>query len=175
MRIRHFAISLEATDATLVERPGPGLAPTAFRIWAAGENTSDDGPTLFTPKSADLLLAEQAARGRLYPSDFDHLSLVSNRPAEAGRASGYHRLEVRTGPMGPELWAVDIEWCADVKAGLEEQPPTLEILLPRVQAGRRRRGVFVHQLCSLHQSEDSRSPVSRGNWQRVQTRRHGHE
>lgn len=130
MRIRHFAISLEATDASLVERPGPGLAPTAFRIWAAGENTSDDGPTLFTPKSADLLLAEQAARGRLYPSDFDHLSLVSNRPAEAGRASGYHRLEVRTGPMGPELWAVDIEWCADVKAGLEEQPPRWKYFSP---------------------------------------------
>lgn len=129
MTFQRFAISI-AEPSPYVERATPGGAPTAFRIWGPGENKSDDGPTFFTERSAALLMAEQDARGRAYPSDFDHLSLVSNRPAEAGRASGYHRLQVRTTPDGPELWAVDIEWCADAKAGLEEQPPRWKYFSP---------------------------------------------
>lgn len=130
MTIRRFAITIDSADSPLVERPSPGSAPTAFRIWAAGENLSDDGVTLFTSKSAELLLAEQAARGRVYPSDFDHLSLMSDRPAEAGRASGYHVLEVRESATGPELWATQIEWCVDVRAGLEESPPRWKYFSP---------------------------------------------
>lgn len=128
--IRTFALRLSSDQSPYVERPSPGAAPSAFRIWAAGENRSDEGTTSFSPRSAELLLAEQEARGRLYPSDFDHLSLISNRPAESGRASGYHRLEVRQSATGPELWAADIEWCPDVKAGLEEQPPRWKYFSP---------------------------------------------
>jgi hypothetical protein len=121
---------IAADDASLVERPAPGQAPTAFRIWAAGENVTDDGTVMFTPKSAAALMAEQEARGRLYPFDFDHLSVLTDRPAESGRAAGWHRLEVRDSANGPELWAVDIEWCADVKAGLEEKPPRWRYFSP---------------------------------------------
>ncbi len=130
MKIRRFAIMIDGSESALVERATPGGAPTAFRIWAAGRNVSDDGDTFFTNKSAELLIAEQTARGRLYPSDFDHLSMISNRPAEAGRASGYHVLEVRESATGPELWATQIEWCVDVKAGLEEQPPRWKYFSP---------------------------------------------
>lgn len=125
--------SFEAFEAALVERPYDGAAPTAFRIWAAGQVVADDrvsGSGLtpvyryFTENSARLLIAEQTARSRLYPFDFDHLSLTSERPPTAGRAAGWHRLEVRKDAEGrSELWAVDIEWCADVKEGLEQKPP----------------------------------------------------
>ncbi len=117
--------------APLVERASPGQAPTAFRIWAAGENVCDDGSVFFTEESAKLLVAEQTARARVYAIDFDHLSLTANRPAESGRAAGWHSLEVRTNAYGkPELWAVSVEWCADAKAGLEETPPRWRFFSP---------------------------------------------
>lgn len=125
-----LSIGLAADDASLVERPGPGRAPSAFRIWAAGENVTDEGQVNFTPASAEAVIEEQAARGRLYPFDFDHLSVVTDRPAESGRAAGWHRLAVRESATGPELWAVDIEWCADVKAGLESKPPLWRYFSP---------------------------------------------
>ena len=129
--IRTFAFTIAVDDALVERAGGPGTAPTAFRVWANGVNMSDDGPIIFTEKSAKSLIEEQAARGRLYSSDFDHLSLKENRPAESGRASGWHRLEVRKDAAGePELWAVDIEWCADAKAGLEEQPPRWRYFSP---------------------------------------------
>ena len=111
-------------EGNLVERDAPGQAPKAFRIWSAGENRCDDESVFFTEKSAELLLQEQAERGRLYSFDFDHLSLSSDRPASSGRAAGWHQLEVRKDAAGQsELWAVNIDWCADAKAGLEAQPP----------------------------------------------------
>jgi hypothetical protein len=129
-RLTH-SISIDALDATLVERPAPGKAPTAFRIWAAGENRSDDGSIYFTKESAIALMAEQVARGRLYPFDFDHLSVMTDRPADAGRASGWHQIECRDDDAGePELWAVNCDWCQDVRAGLEETPPRWRYFSP---------------------------------------------
>lgn len=131
MNLRFLATLLALDTEKNVERSAPGKAPTAFRVYAAGENQSDDGPVYFTRESAALLMAEQEARGRLYSIDFDHLSLQSDRPAEAGRASGWARLEVRPGEGGaPELWAVGVDWCADVKAGLEESPPRWRYFSP---------------------------------------------
>lgn len=113
-----------------VERAEGGKAPTAFRIWRAGTNVADDGEVIFTEESAKLLLAEQESRARVYAIDFDHLSLLNDRPAEAGRAAGWHRIEARDTEDGPELWAVGVEWCADVKAGLEEEPPRWRFFSP---------------------------------------------
>lgn len=127
--LRTLAITISA-DNPLVERNAPGEAPTAFRIWAAGANEIDGGTIYFTPKSAAALMAEQDARGRLYAFDFDHLSLLPDRPAESGRAAGWHRLAVRDGDGGPELWAVENDWCADAKAGLEAQPPLWRYFSP---------------------------------------------
>lgn len=115
-------------ESELVERDASGV-PTAFRIWKGGENPSDGGTDFFTKASADALMAEQAARGRKYSIDFDHLSLTHNRPAEAGRAAGWNELEVR----GEDLWAVNVEWCADVRAGLEEKPPRWRFFSPAFQ------------------------------------------
>ena len=122
--IRKMAISIDASG-DLVEK-GPDGAPIAFRIWKGGKNDDDQGGTFFTKESADLLMAEQNSRGRLYSIDFDHLSLSENRPAESGRAAGWHSLAMR----GEELWAVDVLWCADVKAGLTEDPPRWRYFSP---------------------------------------------
>lgn len=131
-KFRTLAVLIDSTgNDPCVERSAPGVAPSAFRIWKAGENQSDDGSIFFTPASATALMAEQEARGRLYSSDFDHLSVIPNRPAESGRASGWHRLQTRPDATGaPELWAVDINWCTDAKAGLEEQPPRWRYFSP---------------------------------------------
>ncbi|HEX8795461.1 MAG TPA: phage protease [Polyangiaceae bacterium] len=131
---RHVCVVLLATmtdaESPHVERPAPGAAPSAFRIWAAGANETDTGTVLFTPASAEALMAEQEQRGRLYPFDFDHLSVLPDRPATAGRAAGWHRLAVRESDDGPELWAVDIEWCEDTRAGLEARPPLWRYFSP---------------------------------------------
>lgn len=116
---------IEARASEGVERDVLGL-PTAFRIWRAGKNTVDGGEVVFTEASATLLMAEQTSRARPYSIDFDHLSLQNDRPAEAGRAAGYHALEVRNG----ELWATSVEWCADVRVGLAEQPPRWRYFSP---------------------------------------------
>ncbi len=128
---RDYRSIIAVDDAQLVERATPGAAPSAFRIWAAGDNTTDHGPTVFSSRSAALLMEEQERRGNLYSIDLDHLSLEKNRPAESGRAAGWHKLEVRQDERGaPELWAVEVEWCADIKEGLEMQPPKWRYFSP---------------------------------------------
>jgi Mu-like prophage I protein len=128
IRFHSFAVPV---DDPLVERPAPGAAPTAFRIWAAGSNWADDGEIFFTRKSAELLMAEQDARGRLYPSDFDHKSVLPGSGATDGRASGWHRLGIRLDAQGePELWAEGLDWCDDARAGLEATPPLWRYFSP---------------------------------------------
>lgn len=128
MSTRTIAIS----DENCVERPGPGLAPTAFRMWRAGENPDDGGVSYFTPRSAEKLMAEQEARGRVYAFDFNHLSIVGGAgDVRSAGAAGWHELEVRTDSDGnPEMWCVNIEWCADAKEGLEADPPHWRFFSP---------------------------------------------
>lgn len=106
-------------DGDLVERPGPGKAPTAFRIWKQGENPCKDFTVFFTERSAELLMQEQEAQGRPYSFDYNHGSVLPVAGADAGKAAGRHRLEVRNG----DLWAVDCEWTPQARAGIECQPP----------------------------------------------------
>jgi len=106
-------------------------APTRFRIWKAGENMTDHGPIYFTAKSAALLKARQEERKTLYSIDYDHLSLSENRPAEAGQASGWHKLDFPLDANGePELWATDVEWCQGAKEGIEARPPKWRYISP---------------------------------------------
>ena len=120
----YAAIDLLALSDEAVERPAPGAAPTAFRIWRAGNNPTDKGMTVFSKRSADVLLAAQAKRGNLVSIDVDHLSLKDAAPPAARKAVGWHRLDTRPDADGnPELWAVDVEWTDEVKAGLEKDPP----------------------------------------------------
>jgi hypothetical protein len=122
------SIAVEAEDG--VERATPGGAPTAFRIWRAGDNRTDYGLHRFTEASAALLIADQATRGNLYSFDIDHGSLDPKAAPELHAAVGYHRVGIRDGADGPEFWAEDCEWSAEVRAGLEERPPKWKYFSP---------------------------------------------
>ncbi len=110
---------LDALSTDGVERTEPSGPPTAFRVWKAGANTTDHGPTLFTERSAKLLLEDQARRGNRYSFDINHLALNKNAPLESQRAVGWFDIEVR----GGELWAVNCEFADFVRDGLTKDPP----------------------------------------------------
>lgn len=114
-----------------VERPGPGQAPTAFRIWRSGLTTTDKGDSVFNGAAADRLMRDQAVRGTLYSIDVDHMSLSASAPIESRKAVGWHQLEVRQDATGqPELWAVAVQWTEAVRAGLEQDPPEWRYFSP---------------------------------------------
>lgn len=102
-----------------VERADPTGPPVAFRIWKAGVNITDHGSTVFSERSAVLLMEQQATRGNRFPIDVDHLSLDKEAPIAARKAVGWFNIEVRDG----ELWARDVEWTDVVRDGLTKEPP----------------------------------------------------
>ena len=125
------AIALARDDSRTVERPGPGKAPTAFRIWNAGPNVTDHGTHTLSAASVRAILSTQAARGNLFSIDVDHLSLSPDAPPEARKSVGWMRLASRPDEAGePELWAVDVEWTDTVRAGLEKDPPEWRYFSP---------------------------------------------
>lgn len=103
-----------------------GITPSAFRIWRGGENVTDHGPTVFSSRSARLLLEEQENRGNRYSMDINHLSLNPDAPLANQSAVGFFALDVRNG----ELWAVNCEWHSSVKAGLTSDPPAWKYFSP---------------------------------------------
>jgi hypothetical protein len=126
-----------------VERPGPGQAPSAFRIWKSGLTRTDKGDSIFNARVAEALLIEQATRGTLYSIDVDHMSLNSNAPIESHKAVGWHRLGVRLDKAGePELWAVDLQWSDTVKGGLEKDPPEWRYFSPAYDVDKNTREVI---------------------------------
>ena len=113
-----------------VERATPEGPPIAFRIWSAGPNVTDHGTHIFSTKSAQLILADQAARKNLFSFDIDHLSLNDQAPPDSHQAVGWHQLEVRQAEAGPELWAVNVQWSAEIAAGLTANPPRWRYFSP---------------------------------------------
>lgn len=116
---------IDTLNSDGVER-GEGNTPSAFRIWRAGKNITDHGPTVFSDRSASLLLEEQQTRGNRYSMDINHLSLNPDAPLANQRAVGFFELDVRDG----ELWAVNCEWSQSVKAGLTTDPPEWKYFSP---------------------------------------------
>jgi len=146
-----LALSELAAARPLVERPGPGKAPTAFRIWAYGPNACDGGETfVFSERSAELLIEEQNERGRIYSIDFDHRSMMPDAPPEAAKAAGWHVLEVREDENGkPELWAVSCTWTDEARAGLEADPPEWRYFSPCFYVDEKTREVISYVNCAL--------------------------
>lgn len=144
------AFNTTASGGALVERTGLGRAPTAFRIWKAGTNALDGGSSVvFSERSAKMLIAEQASRGRLYSFDFDHRSIMSDAPPEAAMAAGWHALDVRPSANGPELWAVSCAWTEEARAGLESSPPTWKYFSPCYEVDPKTREVTSYVNCAL--------------------------
>lgn len=123
--------------ATIFDTPlelelGGGVnAPTEFRIWKAGANPTDAHVAMFTERSAELLLAEQATRGNLISVDVDHLSMSPTAPPESRKAVGWHRLAVKRDVNGAaELWAIEAQWTDVARNGLEKRPPEWRYVSP---------------------------------------------
>lgn len=144
-----LSIAELAAGRPLVDWPGAGKAPTAFRIWAYGTNHVDGKPVVFSERSAEALLAEQTSRGRLYSFDFDHRSILPNVTPEAGKAAGWHALEVREHEGKPELWATSCDWTAEARAGLEAEPPEWRYFSPCFGADEDTREVLSYVNCAL--------------------------
>lgn len=92
-----------------------GKAPTEFRVWRAGENPTDFGVHVFSASSAKSVMAVYEKRGNTLVVDYDHKSIRSDGPADAGKAAGWFVPEVRDG----EMWATRVEWTAAARAGIE--------------------------------------------------------
>lgn len=147
-----------AEGRALVERPAPGAAPTAFRLWKHGPNECDGKTVVFSERSAEALMAEQTARGRLYSFDFDHRSVLPDSSPEAGKAAGWHVLDVRTDEAGkPELWTVSCDWTAEARKGLEADPPEWRYFSPCYEADPKTREVVSYVNCAL-----TNNPLTRG-------------
>lgn len=96
-------------------------APSEFRIWRAGDNTTDFGPSLFTERSALEVMAEYGRRGNKLSFDYEHLSVPENRKTdEPPLGGGYFEIEVRKSAAGPELWATSIEWSDEARRQIEQ-------------------------------------------------------
>jgi hypothetical protein len=144
-----LSIAELAAGRPLVERPAPGLAPTAFRIWSYGPNVCDGFTVVFSERSAEALLAEQASRGRLYSFDFDHRSTLSDVSPEAACAAGWHVLDVRDVDGKPELWASACDWTPEAKSGLEVGPPEWRYFSPCFVTDPDSREVISYVNCAL--------------------------
>jgi phage I-like protein len=131
-----------------VER-GRNGAPVAFRVWRAGANPTDKGTHYFTKQSAARLMSEQSDRGTLYAIDVDHLSLDSKAPPESRRAVGWHRLAVRDGKDGPELWATNVAWTKSVLAGLLANPPEWRYFSPAYDVDKTSGEIIGYLNCAL--------------------------
>jgi hypothetical protein len=137
-----------------VERQWAG-APTAFRIWPAGAVVTDLGTFQFTSRSVELLLAEQAERGVKYPFDIDHLSLNPGAPSSSRGAVGWHALDVRDG----ELWAIDCQWSAEIRRGLEQKPPVWRYYSPVFIADDATREIKRYLGCALTNTPATHKPT----------------
>jgi hypothetical protein len=142
------AILAALTSGDGVER-GPDGAPTAFRIWKAGANPTDHGMHVFSARSAELLMAEQAARGNALSIDVDHMSLSTNAPPENHKAVGWHKLEVRSSAAGPELWACDVQWTEAVRPGLIANPPEWKFFSPAYDVTKETGEIVGYLNCAL--------------------------
>jgi phage I-like protein len=94
----------------------PAALPTEFRIFAAGENQSSKGSTLFDAKAAADVMAAFQREGVDVMIDLNHESLDAPIRTDSGDARGWFGLEVR----GGELWAVNVRWTPDGERRLRE-------------------------------------------------------
>jgi hypothetical protein len=135
----------DARAFATVERAEENGPPTAFLIWKEGMNVTDHGPTVFSNRSARLLLEEQETRGNRYSMDVNHLSLNPDAPIENQRAVGFFSLEVRDSA----LWAVDCEWTDTVVAGLTKKPPEWKYFSPAYDVDKETDEVVSFLNCAL--------------------------
>ncbi len=100
---------------------GDGVAPTAFRILAAGENRTRragvESTVVFDERAAERVLAEYRDGGVDLPIDLEHAMASPTARVDEKFAAGWFRPGVRDG----ELWAEDVQWTPRGKAAVESK------------------------------------------------------
>jgi phage I-like protein len=98
----------QETLTLAVNLASDGEPPHEFRIFAAGDVKTRKGVFRFDDKAAEEVIAEASEFGNEFSLDYAHamVSGLALNPAEAGKAAGWFKAEVRDG----ELWATDVTW-----------------------------------------------------------------
>jgi phage I-like protein len=105
----------ERADLATLARPiallsdGATEPPKELRLFAAGFIETTKGVFKFDDESCSSVMRCWQEIGRDYPFDYEHASvfaMFATDPAEAGKAAGWFKPEVRNG----ECWATGIEW-----------------------------------------------------------------
>ena len=89
-----------------------GKAPTEFRIFANGVNTSDKGDFVFDETAAKSVMAAFGKKGAHLTMDYEHQAFnsASNGQPAPNSAKAWTP-EVRLDASGkPELWATNVQW-----------------------------------------------------------------
>jgi len=89
-------------------KDGKPTPPSEFRIFKKGMNESTKGVFKFTETSQESVMKKAASYGNDLAIDYAHgmFAWISADPAEAGKAAGWFKPEVRSG----ELWASSVSW-----------------------------------------------------------------
>lgn len=93
--------------------------PEEFCVLKKGTTQTVAGIYNFTEASAVKCMESQARYGNDYPIDYGHAahhSMFSPDPAEAGKAAGWFKQEVRDG----DLWATGVRWTPRAAKMLQE-------------------------------------------------------
>lgn len=88
---------------------GATAVPSELRLFAAGEIDTTKGLFRFDAESAASVMKCSRSMGHDLPFDYEHASvfaMFATDPAEAGKAAGWFRPEIRNG----ECWATGIQW-----------------------------------------------------------------
>lgn len=92
---------------------GTPVAPTEFRIFRKGHNDSEKGVFKFSDVSCERVMAAAKKYANDLSIDYGHgmFAFISVDPAQAGKAAGWFKPEVREG----ELWASQVSWTPQAK------------------------------------------------------------
>lgn len=96
---------LTLTQPLDVEGDGP---PREFLVCRPGRTSTEHGEYVFDAEAASSVMAAARKYGNDFMVDYGHAAHapVAADPAEAGKAAGWFRPQVRETAAGPELWAV---------------------------------------------------------------------
>lgn len=99
--------------------PDKLTAPSEFRIFRAGVNTSSKGDFLFDDKAAESVMRAFREKGATLTMDYEHQALAYP-PVKALASASSWVPEVR----GGELWATRVHWTDEAKNEIEKRQYT---------------------------------------------------
>jgi len=108
---------------TALELAADGKAPSEFRVFSYGKNTSDKGTFIFDEKAAKLVMAAAAKKGSALTMDYEHQALNAAENGKPAPNSCYSWTpEVRLNDAGkPELWATNAKWTDAAASAIEKK------------------------------------------------------